>query len=105
MGSATQNDTAQCAWQCGLECRCRRTGQRTGTSRRLPHRVVQLAIGIFGQVEAGLAPGDYNILPPWSGNDGGRCQDAGLPRGGGSARGVGVRPFPERVCCGRHAGA
>ena len=45
------------------------------------------------------------MIPPWSGNDGGRCQDAGLPRGGGSARGVGVRPFPERVCCGRHAGA
>ena len=30
MGSLTQNDTARCVWQCDLECRCQRTGQRTG---------------------------------------------------------------------------
>ena len=33
-------------------------GLRTASARGLPHRVVQLAIGIFGHVEAGLAPGD-----------------------------------------------
>ena len=29
-GSPLQNDTARCVWQCDLECRCQRTGQRTG---------------------------------------------------------------------------